>query len=118
VRGILSGDTPAEFVVDESGRKVTAGPSGASDAALLTPYHVDRSKLFALERLANSPIVDAKRVMRAIEVTRFPRRPGIDTGDNSIEPRLVQDADLSGQLGDPNTLAKPTRYIMSSKRSA
>ena len=45
VRGILSGDTATEFVVDQDGKKVTL-PRGASDAAL-APYHVDRSKLFA-----------------------------------------------------------------------
>ncbi len=45
VRGVLSGDTETEFVVDASGRKITL-PRGASDASL-APYHVDRSKLFA-----------------------------------------------------------------------
>src|SRR4051794_36600665 len=44
VRGVLSGDTETEFVVDQSGKTVTL-PRGASDASL-TPYHVDRSKLF------------------------------------------------------------------------
>ena len=49
VRGVLSGDTETEFVVDAAGRKVKLA-RGASDAAL-TPYHVDRSKIFAFERL-------------------------------------------------------------------
>lgn len=99
VRGILAADTETEFVVDESGRTITL-PRGASDASL-TPYHVDRSKLFAFERLGHSPIVDAKRLAKAIEFTRFPC--SIDHGhtDDSLEPRLVQAADLIGQLGDP-----------------
>jgi hypothetical protein len=97
VRGILSGDTDTEFVVDRSGEKITL-PRGASDAAL-TPYHVDRSKLFAFERLGNSPTIDAERVAEAIEFTRFPVR--IDRSSTSVEPRLVQAADLIGQLGDP-----------------
>src|SRR6202045_195155 len=42
MRGVLSDDTEAEFVVDGSGRKISL-PRGASDAAL-SPYHVDRSK--------------------------------------------------------------------------
>ena len=42
MRGVLSGDTETEFVVDANGRKVTL-PRGSSDAAL-SPYHVDRSK--------------------------------------------------------------------------
>jgi hypothetical protein len=96
MRGVLSGDTETEFVVDASGKKITL-PRGASDAAL-SPYHVDRSKLFALERLAKSPI-DASRIAAAIERTRFPARPVSDNED--IEPKLVQAADLIGQLGDP-----------------
>src|SRR6202795_2807620 len=70
VRGVLSGDTENEFVVDGSGKKITL-PRGASDAAL-TPYHVDRSKIFAFERLEKVPNIDAARVAEAIEMTRFP----------------------------------------------
>lgn len=98
VRGVLSGDTETEFVVDASGKKI-ALPRGASDAAL-SPYHVDRSKLFALERLGNSPTIDASRVAAAIEMTRFPSPPGRNASEG-MEPRLVQAADLIGQLGDP-----------------
>ncbi len=97
VRGILSGDTETEFVVDQSGRTTTL-PRGASDASL-SPYHVDRSKMFALERLGNSPNIDASRVVAAIEMTRFPAKGS--GADGAIEPRLVQAADLIGQLGDP-----------------
>ena len=99
VRGILSGDTEREFIVDGSGRKVVLD-RGASDAAL-TPYHVDRSKLFAVERLRISPIIDADRIARAIEFTRFPCTSGPAGTDDDLEPRLVQAADLIGQLGDP-----------------
>src|SRR5271165_196714 len=98
VRGILSGDSKTEFVVDPSGKTVTL-PRGASDASL-TVYHVDRSKMFAFERLGNSPVLDAARVAQAIELTRFP--PVIETASTTVlEPRLVQAADLIGQLGDP-----------------
>ncbi len=99
VRGVLSGDTKTEFVVDRSGRTVTL-PRGASDAAL-APYHVDRSKLFAYERLGNSPTIDAARVAEAIELTRFPPGPNSNADKATLEPRLVQAADLIGQLGDP-----------------
>ena len=95
VRGILKGDTKTHFVIDESGRTVTL-PRGASDAAL-TPYHVSRSKMFVHERLGKSPTLDADRLARAIEATRFP--PGHT--DDDLEPTLVQAADLIGQLGDP-----------------
>jgi hypothetical protein len=98
MRGILSGDTETEFVVDASGRRITL-PRGASDAAL-SPYHVDRSKLFAFERLGKSPTIDASRVAAAIEMTRFPTLPD-RAGNGAMEPKLVQAADLIGQLGDP-----------------
>jgi hypothetical protein len=99
VRGILSGDTKTEFIIDKRGNTVTL-PRGASDAAL-APYHVERSKLFVFERLGTSPLVDATRVARAIEFTRFPRRSDENQGEVDVEPRLVQAADLIGQLGDP-----------------
>src|SRR5882757_10089543 len=98
MRGVLSGDTETEFVVDGSGKTISL-PRGASDAAL-SPYHVDRSKLFAFERLGNSPTIDASRVAAAIEMTRFPTQSD-RTADESIEPKLVQAANLIGQLGDP-----------------
>jgi hypothetical protein len=99
VRGILSGDTESEFVIDQEQAKITL-PRGASDAAL-TPYHVDRSKIFALERLGPSPLVDAERVATAIELTRFPASVDQTVEAVGLEPKLVQAADLIGQLGDP-----------------
>jgi len=99
VRGVLSGDTETEFVVDGSGKKITL-PRGASDAAL-SPYHVDRSKLFAFERLGNSPAIDASRIATAIEMTRFPAPLDRSSANVGLEPKLVQAADLIGQLGDP-----------------
>jgi hypothetical protein len=98
VRGILSGDTGSEFVIDKSGKTVKL-PRGASDASLAA-YHVDRSKLFVYERLGDSAFVDPARVADAIELTRFPPRHNSDD-KAGLEPRLVQAADLIGQLGDP-----------------
>jgi hypothetical protein len=98
VRGVLSGDTKTEFVIDDKGQTVSL-PRGASDAAL-APYHVDRSKLFVHERLGKSPYIDTARVAEAIELTRFP--PDLNGRDNvGLEPRLVLASDLIGQLGDP-----------------
>jgi hypothetical protein len=98
VRGVLNGDTETEFVIDGNGKKITL-PRGASDAAL-TPYHVDRSKLYAFERLEKVPNLDAARVAAAIEMTRFPVPPN-PREVSGLEPRLVQAADFIGQLGDP-----------------
>ncbi len=97
VRGVLSGDTKTEFVIDKNGRTVTL-PRGASDASLAA-YHVDRSKLFVYERLGKSTTIDAARVAAAIELTRFPPTPTSDADQPGLEPRLVQAADLIGQLG-------------------
>lgn len=99
VRGVLSGDTEAEFVIDHKGNTITL-PRGASDAAL-TPYHVDRSKLFALERLEKTPNIDPARIAEAIEMTRFPVPKEGNRTSESLEPKLVQAADFIGQLGDP-----------------
>jgi hypothetical protein len=98
VRGILKGDGGNQFVVGADGRTVTL-ERGASDAAL-APYHVDRSKIFVFERLGRSPTIDADRVAKAIEFTRFPATHNDHTAENK-EGRLVQAADLIGQLGDP-----------------
>ena len=102
VRGILEGDGPDGYVIDAKGGK-TKLLRGASDAALM-PYHVDRSKLFVMDRLANHKLVDAARIARAIEFTRF---PPVETDNQDKEDGLlVRAADLIGQLGDPHHLRK------------
>jgi hypothetical protein len=99
VRGALSGDTGEEFVISDKGDRI-ALPRGASDASL-TPYHVDRSKLFAIERLGKTRGIDAARIAEAIEFTRFPPAPERKAPEGDNLPCLVQAADLIGQLGDP-----------------
>src|ERR1700734_1639010 len=59
VRGVIKGEGKDGLVVDASGRKI-ALPRGSSDAAL-APYHVERSKLFVLDRLPGIQGVDAER---------------------------------------------------------
>jgi hypothetical protein len=107
VRGIVHGDEDGVYVADLSGRKVQL-PVGSSDAAL-APYHVDRSKLFVFERFDSVEEVDAARIARAIEYTRFPYAdtPKGDIDDlNEEEGLLLRAADLIGQLGDPNYMRK------------
>src|SRR5215471_16612834 len=101
VRGILKGDEQSGYVVDDSGQKVNL-PRGSSDAAL-KPYHVDRSKLFVLDRVKE---LDAARIARAIEATRYPPAALPDEEDIDEEGSLVRAADFIGQLGDPNYLRK------------
>jgi hypothetical protein len=102
VRGILKGDGTDGYVIDSEGRK-TALARGSSDAALM-PYHVDRSKLFVKDCIAESKLLDTDRISSAIECTRFP--PVHDPNDNNSEGFLVRAADLIGQLGDPHYLRK------------
>ena len=102
VRGILSGDDEDGYVIDAKGNK-TKLSRGASDAALW-PYHVDRSKLFAVDRMSTMEPLDAARIAAAIEFTRFPA--GASDDPNNEEGSLVRAADLIGQLGDPHYLRK------------
>jgi hypothetical protein len=104
VRGILQGDGPDGFVIDSTGRKVSL-PRGASDAALF-PYHVERSKLFAIQCIKPIKSIDEQRVAQGIEYTRFPVTISPKEGEDDEVIRLVRAADYIGQLGDPNYIAK------------
>ena len=102
VRGVLQGDDADGYVINAKGDKVRL-PRGSSDAALL-PYHVDRSKIFVMDRMGMSRLLDASRIACAIEYTRFPASHQDDK--DSEEGLLVRAADLIGQLGDPHYLRK------------
>lgn len=80
-------------------------PCGATDASL-TPYHVDRGKLFISERFCGHKLIDAQSIMRNIELTRFPVPSDDDHKDTVKYPGLVRGADLIGQLSDPRYLQK------------
>ncbi len=101
VRGALRDDDGESYVVDDTGRKVTLS-RGSSDASLMS-YHVDRSKLYIMERVEGNPLLDKQRIADAIEGTRF---PPVEGQQYSEEASIVRDADLIGQLGDPNYIRK------------
>ena len=103
VRGVLKGDGDDGYVVDSAGHKIVL-PRGCSDASL-APHHVERSKLFVLDRLASVEELDEKRIAGAIEHTRFPYSLA-ETGEVHEEASLLRAADLIGQLGDPHYLKK------------
>jgi hypothetical protein len=107
VRGAVQGDGDGAYVADVTGRTIRL-PIGSSDAAM-APYHVDRSKLFVIERFDTVDYLDADRIARAIEYTRFPYpSPSNDAEDELTEEEglLLRGADLIGQLGDPNYMRK------------
>jgi hypothetical protein len=108
VRGVVKGDKHDGYVIDGTGRKISL-PRGSSDAAL-GPYHVERSQLFVLDRVAAVKELDSARIARAIGLTRFPYPSPTDEkeGEQGIdeEGSLLRAADLIGQLGDPHYLRK------------
>ncbi|HEY9674658.1 MAG TPA: Npun_R2479 family HD domain-containing metalloprotein [Waterburya sp.] len=86
------------------GRTVTL-PLGSTDASL-TPYHVDRGKLFVEERFGGHKLIDSEIIKNNIELTRFPVPLDSDHKDTINYPGLVRAADLIGQLSDPRYLQK------------
>ena len=62
VRGLFREDDEDGFVIDAGGKKLTL-PRGASDASLM-PYHVERSKLYVMERLEGIATLDRQRIAR------------------------------------------------------
>src|SRR5256886_531323 len=108
VRGVIKGDRDDGYAVDETGRKVSL-PRGSSDAAL-APYHVERSKLFVLDRAAAIEELDGARIAHAIGFTHFPYILPINQNEDEEgideDALLLRAADLIGQLGDPHYLRK------------
>lgn len=101
VRGLFKEDGEDGFVIDAAGTKVTL-PRGSSDAGLM-PYHVDRSKLYVMNRIEGMAGLDRERIALAIEGTRFPPLEGQRFDE---EASIVRAADFIGQLGDPNYIRK------------
>ncbi|MCF7763777.1 MAG: metal-dependent phosphohydrolase [Verrucomicrobia bacterium] len=110
VKGICRGDSTDAVATGVAGERVPF-PIGASNA-FLAQYHVDRGKLFILERFEGHPIIDPKMVIDCIEMTRFPAPETDWYRDTSSYPALVRAADLIGQMGDPDYLRKvPALYF-------
>ncbi len=107
VRGVCRSDAGLTIVTGVDDATVTLA-AGATDAAL-TPYHVDRSKLFVVERFGGEQIaeaLDAALIGGCIELTRYPAPDTPAYRDTSGFPGLTRAADFIGQLGDPDYLRK------------
>lgn len=110
VKGACRNDSGNEFATGKGDETVKI-PSGGTDVAL-TPYHVDRSKLFVRDRFGTSSQyelpteIEAEVVASYIEMTRFPVPDGEKYQDTKGYPGLVRAADFIGQLGDPDYLRK------------
>ncbi len=104
VKGVCRHDQNGLYATGRDGGMV-ALPPGSSDASL-TPYHVDRAKLFIDERFGGHKLIDAAVVKHNIELTRFPVPAAEDHQDTTNYPGLIRASDLIGQLSDPRYLKK------------
>lgn len=110
VKGVCRNDSKDHFATGVNDETVYISPDG-SDVAL-TPYHVNRSKLFVKERFGGGLIkdmtnhLDVDLIASYIEMTRFPSPPGEMYKETKTLGGLVRAADFVGQLGDPDYLRK------------
>ncbi len=110
VKGACKADTLDRFATGVGDEMVSIPPDGTDVA--LTPYHVNRSKLFVKERFGVSllqdmtKLLDAEAIASYIEMTRFPSPDGEMYKDTKGLGGLVRAADFIGQLGDPDYLRK------------
>ncbi len=98
VRGICPGDKEGKYIINQAGETVSLS-RGATDASL-TPYHVDRSKLFVRSRFSAVKQIDEELICQMIEHTRFPVPNEKSYQTTNDLPGLLRSADLIGQLAD------------------
>jgi len=110
VRGICKSDRGGRYVIDAEQNTITL-PPGATDAAL-TPYHIERGKLFVRERFAKNRSIDVDVICANIEYTRFPVPLSSERKPESGYPGLLCASDLIGQLADPNYMRKGPALFM------
>jgi hypothetical protein len=104
VRGICKADRDGRYTIN-SEMDTIAPPVGATDA-FLTPYHVDRAKLYIRERYGMDSYYDIDVICANIERTRFPVPNEEDHMASDDLPGLLRAADLIGQLADPHYFRK------------
>ena len=110
VKGVCRNDLNDTFAIGVGNETVFISPEGTDVA--LTPYHVDRSKLFVRERFETGLLQDMTKqldtdlIASYIEMTRFPSPDGEVYKDTKGFGGLVRSADFVGQLGDPDYLRK------------
>ncbi|MCJ7435386.1 MAG: hypothetical protein MUO77_18045, partial [Anaerolineales bacterium] len=110
VKGVCRNDTKDRFATGVADEMVFISPEGTDVA--LTPYHVNRSKLFVKERFETGLLQDETKQLDAdlmasyIEMTRFPSPADEMYKDTKGFGGLVRAADFIGQLGDPDYFRK------------
>ncbi len=106
VRGICKDDRGEICATGITGETTKISRKGTD--ALLSPYHVDRSKLFVKERFSQTSFtrIDVELICNHIEMTRFPIPKDPFHQETLSYGGLVRASDLIGQLGDPHYLRK------------
>lgn len=110
VKGVCKNDAREIFDTGVNHELIHVSANGTDVA--LTPYHVNRSKLFVKERFGAgllqdmTNLLDADLIANYIEMTRFPSPAGEMYQDTKGFGGLVRAADFVGQLGDPDYLRK------------
>ena len=104
VRGICRADRSGRYAINVEYDTI-APPPGSTDA-FLTPYHVDRAKLYIQERFERDDDIDVEMIQNNIERTRFPVPTEEDAQESTDFPGLIRSADLIGQLADPQYMRK------------
>ncbi len=119
VKNILPNDDGNHQIIDESGNQISL-ESGQTDASL-TPYHVERGKMYINQR-SWPEYIDKGVLMDLISFTQFPQ-PERAKPDGEKEEKLfalanlVGSADLIGQLADPMYDEKIPRLYYEFKES-
>jgi hypothetical protein len=110
VRGVCSLDNGNTFATGVGDETINLEEGGTD--VVLTPFHVDRSKRFVIERFGNKlledmdSVIDAWQIASYIEMTRFPPPDKPEYKETNGYAGLLRAADFIGQLGDPNYLRK------------
>ncbi len=107
VRGICRADHDDVVATGIEDATVTLPTTGTN--AVLQPYHVDRSKLFVIERFGEQTLnkfIDPDLIAEYIEMTRFPIPNDEFHQRTSGYHGLIRAADLIGQMGDPGYFRK------------
>ena len=113
VRGICRADRSGRYAINMAYDTIAPMP-GSTDASL-TPYHVDRAKLYITERFESEDRIDTTVICENIERTRFPVPYEEDHQESEDFPGLIRAADLIGQLGDPQYHRKISSLLLGFK---
>jgi hypothetical protein len=113
IKGVCHSDRRGAYATGIGDETVELSDKGTD--AVLTKYHVDRSKLFVEERFGKNSFISTKyikdlikveNITSLIEMTRYPVPNKEEYKETGSFGGLVRAADFIGQLGDPSYFRK------------